>query len=292
MEKLKNVLITGASGGFGTITINALLKEGYTITGSMRDPAGRNKDAAAILANKGVFVVDIDVTNDASVTDGVRIAVEKMGSVDILINNAGVGAVGIQEGYTAEDWKKVFDVNVFGVQRMTRAVLPFMKQQERGLLILISSLSARLSVPFPGPYCPSKWAAEALAESYRVEVSNLGIESCIVEPGAFPTKFIGSLIQPSEIERTSDYGAIKDLPEALLASIESVFEANPDQNPELVSDAIISLIKMPHGTRPIRTEVDKMFMGALVAPLNQQLEEANKKMYEAFQMGDLIKVKN
>jgi NADP-dependent 3-hydroxy acid dehydrogenase YdfG len=140
----------------------------------MRDPAGRNKEAAGILGNQGVYIVDIDVTNDTSVTEGVTEAVEKMGSVDILINNAGVGAVGIQKGYTAEDWKKVFDVNVFGVQRMTRAALPFMKQQERGLLI--SSLSARLSVPFPGPYCPSKWAAEALAESYRVEVSNLGIE--------------------------------------------------------------------------------------------------------------------
>jgi metal-responsive CopG/Arc/MetJ family transcriptional regulator len=113
-----------------------------------------------------------------------------------------------------------------------------------------------------------------------------------VEPGAFPTKFIGSLVQPSEKDRTLDYGAIKDLPDALLASIESVFEANPDQRPELVSDAIIKLLKMPHGTRTIRTEVDKMFMGALVAPLNQQLEEANKKLYEAFQMDHLTRVKN
>jgi hypothetical protein len=70
------------------------------------------------------------------------------------------------------------------------------------------------------------------------------------------------------------------------------FEANPDQRPELVSDAIIKLLKMPHGTRPIRTEVDKMFMGVLVAPLNQQLEEANKKLYEAFQMNHLTRVKN
>jgi NADP-dependent 3-hydroxy acid dehydrogenase YdfG len=94
-------LITGAAGGFGIITIEALLKEGYTVTGAMRDPAGRNKEAAGILGNQGVYIVDIDVTNDTSVTEGVTEAVEKMGSVDILINNAGVGAVGIQEGYTA-----------------------------------------------------------------------------------------------------------------------------------------------------------------------------------------------
>jgi len=292
MKELKNVLITGAAGGFGTIIIDALLAEGYTVTGAMRDAEGRNKLAAHTLENKGVFVVNIDVTNDQSVVEGVDKAASKMGSIDILINNAGLGAGGIQEGFTADDWKKVFDVNVFGVQRMTRAVLPFMKREQRGLLMLISSLSARLSVPFQGPYSPSKWAAEALAESYRVEVSNLGIESCIVEPGGFPTQFIGSLLQPSEKERSLDYGAIKDLPAALLSSVKSVFESNPEQTPDLVSDAVIKLIKMPQGTRPMRTEVDKMFMGDLVAPLNKQLAEANEKVYEAFQMESLTKVKS
>jgi len=292
MKKLKNVLITGAAGGFGTIIIDALLSEGYTIAGAMRDTEGRNKQAAETLEEKGVFVVEIDVTNDDSVVDGVNKAAAEMGSIDILINNAGLGAGGIQEGFTADDWKKVFDVNVFGVQRMTRAVLPFMKREQRGLLMLISSLSARLSVPFQGPYSPSKWAAEALAESYKVEVSNLGIESCIVEPGGFPTQFIGSLLQPSDKERSLDYGAIKDLPAALLSSVKSVFESNPEQTPDLVSNAVINLIKMPQGTRPMRTEVDRMFMGDLVAPLNQQLAEANEKVYEAFQMEYLTKVKN
>lgn len=292
MKKLKNVLITGAAGGFGTVIIEALLIEGYTITGAMRDTEGRNKQAAETLEKKGVFVVEIDVTNDESVVEGVNKAAAQMGGIDILINNAGLGAGGIQEGFTAEDWKKVFDVNVFGVQRMTRAVLPFMKQKQHGLLMLISSLGARLSVPFQGPYSPSKWAAEALAESYRMEVSNLGIESCIIEPGAFPTQFIGSLLQPSDNERALDYGAIKDLPGILLSSIESVFESNPDQSPDLVSKAVIDLVKTPHGKRPMRTEVDMMFMGDLVAPLNQQLAMANEKLYEAFRMGHLTEVKN
>ncbi|MDF7814231.1 SDR family NAD(P)-dependent oxidoreductase [Hymenobacter sp. YC55] len=291
MKTLKNVLITGAAGGFGTDVIEALLAEGYTVTGAMRDVGGRNKEAAEALAMKGAFIVDLDVTSDESVVAGVQNAAAHMGSIDILINNAGLGAGGIQEGFTADDWKKVFDVNVFGVQRMTRAVLPFMKQQQQGLLLLISSLSARLAVPFQGPYSPSKWAAEALAESYRTEVSNFGIESCIVEPGAFPTQFIGSLLQPSEKERSADYGPVKDLPDALLASIKGVFEANPEQKTALVSRAILELIRMPHGTRPMRTEVDKMFMGELVAPLNQQLAEANEKLYEAFQMSHLTKVK-
>ena len=291
MNPLKNVLITGAAGGFGTIIIEALLAEGYTVTGAMRDAGGRNQRIAENLEKKGAFIVEIDVTSDESVVQGVNKAAAQMGSIDILINNAGLGAGGIQEGFTADDWKKVFDVNVFGVQRLTRAVLPFMKQQQQGLLMLISSLSARLSVPFQGPYSPSKWAAEALAESYRMEVSNLGIESCIVEPGAFPTQFIGSLLQPTEKERSSDYGPIKDLPGALLSSIESVFDSNPEQTPDLVSKAVVELIKMPHGERPMRTEVDRMFMGDLVAPINKQLAIANEKLYEAFQMAHLTQVK-
>lgn len=100
------------------------------------------------------------------------------------------------------------------------------------------------------------------------------------------------MLQPSENERASDYGAVKNLPGALLASIESVFEANPKQTPDLVSNAIIGLIKMPHGKRPMRTEVDMMFIGELVAPLNQQLAKANENMYEAFQMSYLTIVKN
>lgn len=291
MEKLQNVLITGAAGGFGTVIIEALLKEGYTVTGSLRDATGRNKSIAEAFKKAGAHIVDIDVTNDRSVVQGVAEAATLMGGIDILINNAGIGAVGFQESYTADDWKAIFDVNVFGVQRMTRAVLPYMKKKQAGLLLLISSLSARLAVPFPGPYCPSKWAAEALAESYRIEVSNLGIESCIIEPGAFPTAFVGSLFQPSEKERIADYGAIKDLPDAFLASIEDVFKSNPEQSTSLIANAVVGLLKMPHGSRPIRTEVDTMLMGSLVAPLNQQLEEANQKMYEAFQMAHLVKVK-
>ncbi|RZM10307.1 MAG: SDR family NAD(P)-dependent oxidoreductase, partial [Pedobacter sp.] len=258
MKKIQKVLITGAAGGFGTDIIDALVAKGYIVTGAMRDINGRNMPAASILKQKGVYVVEIDVTNDESVVNGVDSAIAQMGGLDMLINNAGIGTVGIQEAYTADDWKKVFDVNVFGVQRMTRAVLPHMKQKQHGLLLLISSLSARMAVPFPGPYCPSKWAAEALAESYRTEVSNFGIESCILEPGAFPTKFIGSLLQPSEKERTLDYGAIKDLPDSFLASLESVFEANPEQNAGMVSKAIIDLLEIQHGERPIRTEVDSM----------------------------------
>lgn len=92
MSKLKNVLITGTGGGFGTVIIEALFTEGYTVTGATRDAGGRNKQAAENVEKKGVFIVEIDVTSDESVVEGVRNAAAQMGSIDILINNAGLGA--------------------------------------------------------------------------------------------------------------------------------------------------------------------------------------------------------
>jgi NAD(P)-dependent dehydrogenase (short-subunit alcohol dehydrogenase family) len=94
------------------------------VTGALRDLAGRNRQVTDKLKQDGAFVVEIDVTDDDSVSAGVHRAAAQMGGIDILINNAGIGTVGIQESFTADDWKKVFDVNVFCVQRMTRAVLP------------------------------------------------------------------------------------------------------------------------------------------------------------------------
>ncbi|WP_159473525.1 hypothetical protein [Dyadobacter sp. 3J3] len=100
------------------------------------------------------------------------------------------------------------------------------------------------------------------------------------------------MLQPSEKQRSSDYGPIKDLPGELLSSIESVFKTYPDQSLDLVYKTVIELIKMLHGKCPMRTEVDQTFMRDLLAPLNKQLAKANKKLYEAFQIGDLTKGKN
>lgn len=287
----KNVLITGAGGGFGKLTVTALINAGHSVVASLRDVSGRNRQAAIELKQLGAKIVEIDVTIDESVEAGVADAISQIGSIDVLINNAGLGALGIQEAYTPDDWKKIFEINVFGVQRMTRAVLPHMKKQGNGLLILISSLTARLSIPFQGPYGPSKWAAEALAESYRIEVAQFGIESCIVEPGGFPTTFIYGLAQPEDKARLEDYGEVGKMPGGFLNMFEDVFAANPAQNPSKVAEAISELINMPHGERPIRTIVDYMLMGPLVKPLNELLEKSNNEVYNSFQIRQLTTVK-
>jgi len=290
MTTQKNILITGAGGGFGRLITTALLDAGHQVAASMREINGRNAQAATELKALGAYTVEIDITRDQSVIDGVSQVSMNLGSIDILINNAGIGALGLQEGYTPDDWKRVFEVNVFGVQRMIRATLPYMKQQHNGLLILISSLTGRLAIPFQGPYGPSKWAAEALAESYRLEVAQFGIESCIIEPGGFPTQFMDGLVQPGEPERLSDYGQIKDMPAAFLNSFEQVFAANPQQDAQSVADAVKSLIDRPHGARPIRTIVDFMGLGDKVKPSNELLERTNAQVYEDFGIGHLTKI--
>ena len=107
---------------------------------------------------------EIDVTDEASVESGVASATKQAGGLDVVVNNAGVGVLGLQETFDVDDWKKLFDVNVFGVQRVNRAVLPHMRERGSGLIIFVSSLLGRMTIPFYGPYNASKWALEALAE--------------------------------------------------------------------------------------------------------------------------------
>ncbi|HEX8378362.1 MAG TPA: SDR family oxidoreductase [Pedobacter sp.] len=185
----QKILITGASGGFGKLTAKTLLEKGHQVAAAMRDVKGKNRAIADELSQAEAVIVELDVTNAQSVNDGVAKAIENLGGLDVLFNNAGVGSIGMQEFFTPSDYQRLFDVNVIGVQRMNRAVVPYFRQNKKGLIIYTSSLLGRITLPFYGPYQSSKWALEAMAENYRVELSSFGIENCIIEPGGFPTAF-------------------------------------------------------------------------------------------------------
>ena len=236
-------------------------------------------------------MVEIDVTDDASVSRGVAFAVEQLGGLDALVNNAGVGVVGLQESYTADDYKQLFDVNVFGVQRMNRAVIPHFRAQRRGLLVHVSSLLGRITIPFYGPYNSTKWALEAMAENYRSELSSFGIESVIVEPGGYATSFIEHLMRPSDTARNVQYGAIAAAPDAALSSFESVLAQNPQQDPNEVAHAIAALVELPAGKRPFRTVVDRLGMGDSVARYNDHLHELTRGIYTSFGTAEMLQVK-
>jgi NAD(P)-dependent dehydrogenase (short-subunit alcohol dehydrogenase family) len=287
----QKILITGASSGFGTLTTLKLLEQGHTVIASMRDPEGRNKPAADRLSDAGAAIVEIDVTDDNSVDRGVARAVEIAGGLDVLINNAGIGVLGLQENFTTDDWQRLFDINVFGVQRMNRAVLPLFRKQHSGLLIFVSSVLGRITIPFYGPYNASKWAVEAMAENYRAELSAFGIESSIIEPGGYPTSFIDRLMKPSDIARDGEYGDMAQAPAAALTSFEQALEANPQQDPQNVANSIAELVDTPAGQRPFRTVVDKLGMGEPVEGYNGHLAEVTSGIYNAFGMSGMLQLK-
>lgn len=276
------VLITGASSGFGKLTAMSLLERGHKVVASMRDVAGKNRKSAENFTDLGASVVEMDVTEDHSVAAAVAWALEALDGLDVVVNNAGLGVLGVQETFTPEDWLGLFNVNVFGVQRVNRAVLPHMRGKRAGLLVQISSLLGRIAVPFYGPYNASKWALEAMSENYRVELSRFGVDVVIVEPGGYPTTFIANLMRPSDQSRDTSLEGMPQDAQDFLHGFEQALAANPAQNPKHVADAIVKLIETPAGQRPFRTIVDKMGMGDAIQPYNEQLEKLSSAIYAAF----------
>lgn len=287
----KKVLITGANGGFGRLTVESLLNKGHKVAATMRNIDSKNKAAADELQALGAFVVELDVTSDESVNAGVAKAIELLGGLDVVVNNAGIGVVGMQEFYTPADFTYLFDVNVVGVQRVNRAALPFLRKQNNGLIIYISSLLGRMVMPFYGPYNATKWALEALAENYRVELSGFGIENCVVEPGGFPTTFFSNIMQASDSSRIESYGDFMNVPNQMAEGFGAAMQNAPGQKPEIVADAIVGLIEAEKGTNKFRTVVDAMGMGTPLEPYNENLEGVMNGLYGAFQMQGMLKVK-
>src|SRR5436189_270801 len=172
----KTILITGASSGFGRDTAETLHRAGHTVYASLRDAQGKNREAAEALRKLGIKTVELDVSDDESVEGGVKSVLAEAGTIDVLVNNAGVGSAGVTEAFTAAQAKVIFDTNVIGLLRVTRAVLPSMRQKRDGLIINIGSILGRVTFPFFGIYGASKMAVDALTDSLRYEVSQLGVE--------------------------------------------------------------------------------------------------------------------
>ncbi|MEM6380695.1 MAG: SDR family oxidoreductase [Bacteroidota bacterium] len=287
----KKVIITGASGGFGELTVKSLLENGHQVVATMRNVATRNKEIADELSGLGAIIVEMDVTDDDNVNNAVAEAIDKLGGLDVVVNNAGVGVLGIQENFNIDDFKRLFDINVFGVQRVNRAALPHLRAQGSGLLVHVSSILGRMALPFYGPYNASKWALEALSENYRIELSGFGVDSVLVEPGGYATSFMDRLIYPSDKSRDDSYGPMVEAPKQLFDNFEGALAQNPAQNPQNVADAIVNLVNTPAGERAVRTVVDKMGMGDHITPYNNALDQIHEGVFTAFGMQDMLKLK-
>jgi NADP-dependent 3-hydroxy acid dehydrogenase YdfG len=255
----KTILITGASTGFGRDTAETLASAGHTVFASMRDPRIKNRKHADALQARGIKVVELDVTDAQSVDRAVAAVVVEAGGIDVLINNAGVASAGVSEAFTDEQATALFDVNVIGLHRVTRAALPTLRNQKDGLIINIGSIVGRVTFPFFGLYGASKFAVEALTDSYRYEVSQLGIDVALVQPSAYPTQMYNSASQPADTARVTEYGKVGEIPGAMFQNFTAMFEAPDAPNPHDIAEAILLLVDAPKGTRPARTVVGTSF---------------------------------
>ena len=288
----QTILITGTSSGFGKLMTESLLAKGHKVVATMRDVEGRNKDNARELADKGAVIVEMDVTSDESVNNAVKNALASVGTIDAVVNNAGIGVMGRQESFEIKDFQKLFDINVYGVQRVLRAIIPHFRENKSGSIINVSSILGRMVIPYYGPYNASKYALEALTENYRVELSQFGINVHLIEPGGFPTSFFASLILPSDAAREEHYNEVHPTPQEFGDAFGEALANNPDQKPEDVSDALVKLIETDPADRPFRTLVDKMGMGAAVEGYNQAHEQVTKGVFSAFGIDHLLNVKH
>ncbi|HTQ96788.1 MAG TPA: SDR family oxidoreductase [Candidatus Acidoferrum sp.] len=274
-------LVTGSSTGFGRLFAQTLARNGHTVFATMRDPAVKNAKNAAILrdyAAKGnyeIHVVEMDVTDELSVDRAVHSVIEQAGRVDVAINNAGYALVGLSEATTVEQVRQIFDTNFLGCVRVNRAVLPFLRKQRSGLLMHISSGAGRVVIPGFGYYCATKFAMEAMAESYHYELAGQGIESCVVEPGAYKTDVFGNFMTATDHARTETYGPMAEIPE----KVTNILNSSAADAQE-VADAVLSIIETPAGQRKLRYRVSPSDLGT--DKINEVCAQVQEGVLEAF----------
>ena len=198
----ETVLITGCSSGIGRATAEAFLDDGWTVYATARD----TDDIADLGEHENCRTDELDVTDDSDVRNVVNRMLRQDDRIDCLVNNAGYAQFGPTEEVPVEAVEDQFEVNVYGPHRLTRAVLPHMREAGEGTVVNLSSVAGRISVPGGGAYSGSKFALEAMTDSLRWEVEGHGIDAVLVEPGPVRTKFNDRATEESDAaERTGAY---------------------------------------------------------------------------------------
>jgi NAD(P)-dependent dehydrogenase (short-subunit alcohol dehydrogenase family) len=228
MANPRVVLITGASSGVGQSTARLLAEGSYRVFGTSRNP-----DSADRIP--GVTMVPLDVCSDGSVRTCVEAVLEQAGKIDVLINNAGYELAGALEALTIEEVKAQFETNFFGVVRVVNAVLPSMRQQKRGHIVNVSSLSGLSAVPFLGIYSASKYALEGYSEALRHEVRPFNITVSMIEAGFLRTPMMNH--RQAAVNRMPEYDPWQ---KRALDAIHTYEDRGP--GPEVVAEALLGIV--------------------------------------------------
>lgn len=187
----KIILVTGASSGIGKATALLLLQKGYTVYG-----AARSVDKMQDIEEVGGSALALDVTNESQCKHCIDIIIKQQGRLDVLVNNAGFGLFGAVEDTAIEDAKYQFEVNLFGLGRLTQLALPHMRKKGSGTIINMSSMGGKMYTPLGAWYHATKHALEGFSDCLRVEVAQFGIDVVLIEPGIIETEFGDVLLEP------------------------------------------------------------------------------------------------
>src|SRR6202047_952803 len=291
----KVIVVTGASSGFGALASRALASAGHTVYAGMRNTEGGRAHEVVLAheyaAKHGVDlrVVELDVVSDKSVDAGIDRIIAESRRLDVIVHNAGHMAFGPAEAFTPEQFAQLYDVNVLGTQRVNRAALPQLRKQGRGLMIWVSSSSARGGTPpYLSPYFAAKAAMDSLAVSYAGELARWGVETSIIVPGAFTkgTNHFAHSGSPADKARAVEYdeGPYAGLPDQALKGLASLEPADADAG--AVAEAIVRVVGMPFGKRPFRTHIDPSQDGAEI--VNGVADRVRAEMFRRIGIEDLL----
>lgn len=225
------ILLTGASSGIGYDAAEALAKQGHKVYA-----AARRVERMEPLREWGIVPIQMDVTDEASMRQGVQTLLDREGRIDVLINNAGYGFFGAVENVPMDDARNQLEVNIFGLARLCQLVLPTMRKQHSGRIVNIASVAGKSVIYYGGWYHVSKYAVEALSDALRIEVQPFGIDVVIVEPGAIKTNW--GIIAADHLAETSKDTAYADTGAMMAQNLRGMYESSRISDPSVVRKAI------------------------------------------------------
>jgi NAD(P)-dependent dehydrogenase (short-subunit alcohol dehydrogenase family) len=227
----KTALVTGASSGIGEATALKLRDLGYAVYAAARRTDRLQRQAAA-----GIHPLTMDVTDDESMSSGVKTITAATGGIDVLVNNAGYGSYGALEDVPLTEARRQFEVNVFGAVRLIQLVLPHMRAQRSGMIVNVTSMGGKIYTPMGGWYHSTKFALEALSDCLRLEAGPFGVKVVVVEPGGIRTEWAG--VAADNLKASSRRGAYARPAEAMVAMLGSETVNRRSSPPSVVADAI------------------------------------------------------
>lgn len=235
MNKQKVVLITGASSGIGESAAKLLHEKGFKVYGAAR----RLKKMEA-LEKAGISIISLDITREESIVNCVRTIHEKEGRLDVLVNNAGYGSYGAIEDVPIEEARRQFEVNIFGLARLTQLVLPKMREQRFGKIVNITSMGGKIYTPFGGWYHATKHALEGWSDCLRIETKPFGIDVVVIEPGGIKTPW--GQIAADNLKKTSGRGAYAAQAIKSAEGTAKMYSSNQLSKPEVIGKTILKAV--------------------------------------------------